>query len=232
MINFISILIEKIPEAFTGIFSGAFSTIVSLFKGKEKQENHISDSVIAENNKIGSRNIKGCNNNKIGGKIKGNNNNIGNTNNTTNIYNIPYDLLNKTNVAQEVNDYTEYCSMLLTKPNEIFYEHYEKELIKKRNFLFGYKNTDLNNELELFSEKVHNIRSDYEKAYKERYWNVRERIYMYQKDGLIDSGEDMNELEFYTEERIADEQEKYKEKNIMDTDVVNNHIIKVYKLIN
>lgn len=129
-----------------------------------------------------------------------------------------------------LEDYIEICSELASDTNLLFNDEYIEKITKKSIALYKEFDEDITDVTSKFLDRIRKIFKDYRKNYEKHMWNCSDRIYDYMKEGLIESGTIISQLEFETQEIINSEIFYYKRNNEIEKNYVEDHIKNVCEI--
>ena len=125
---------------------------------------------------------------------------------------------------------------LVLYPNKVFEESYIKELFARYFRLKIFIDNNLDKTILDFVNGCQLKFKHYKEKCDKGTWSVKERIESYRKDGLIEDGTNIYELEYKIEKDIDCEKNAYEKDNIFDDsdiqDILNSISNKMRKILN
>ena len=131
-----------------------------------------------------------------------------------------------------IEEYVNICIEIIKEPRIIFSKSFVDKLIEKQIALYKLNNQVLIKLTGEFCKGIQNRLNAFDEESAKSLWNISDRMHEIMEEGLVECGEIIDQVEFETQEHIKNEVIAYQLGNIVDDNMVREHIDDIYTCIN
>lgn len=131
-----------------------------------------------------------------------------------------------------IEEYVNICIEIIKEPRIIFSKSFVDKLIEKQIALYKLNNQVLIKLTGEFCKGIQNRLNAFDEESAKSLWNISDRMHEIMEEGLVECGEIIDQVEFETQEHIRNEVIAYQLGNIVDDNMVREHIDDIYTCIN
>ncbi|WP_302435418.1 toll/interleukin-1 receptor domain-containing protein [Roseburia inulinivorans] len=136
------------------------------------------------------------------------------------------------NNEKYIEEYVNICIEIIKEPRIIFSKSFVDKLIEKQIALYKLNNQVLIKLTGEFCKGIQNRLNAFDEESAKSLWNISDRMHEIMEEGLVECGEIIDQVEFETQEHIKNEVIAYQLGNIVDDNMVREHIDDIYTCIN